>query len=114
MKPLHFATAAAAAVLIGGLAYATLRTCCAAPGERRSPADVAWISTGPIPDFSSGGVSWDLDSPSDGTNSAFLKVPGDAGPGPILQHPDYPYDRVSTRRMADTSNPVLKPEVKAK
>ena len=69
-------------------------------------------SSGPIPDFSSNEMSWDLDHPYGGISSAFLKVPDDTGPGPVLQHPDYPYDRVTTRRMADTSNPILQPWVK--
>lgn len=80
-----------------------------------------WISAGaaaaqdaaaPIPDFSSGGINWDLDNPFGDSNSAFLKIPGDEGPGPVLQHPDFPYDGDTTRRMADTSNPILQPWVK--
>lgn len=67
---------------------------------------------GQIPDFSSGGINWDLDNPFGDSNSAFLKIPGDEGPGPVLQHPDYPYDGDLTRRMADTSNPILQPWVK--
>ena len=66
-----------------------------------------------IPNFSAPGVSWELDNPfSDLTNSEFLPVPGDPGPGPVRQHPDYPYDGDITRRMADTSNPILQPSVK--
>ncbi len=65
-----------------------------------------------IPNLSTNGSSWDLDNPFEGTNSAFLKIPGDAGPGPVLQHPDFPYDGETTRRMADTSNPILQPAVK--
>jgi len=65
-----------------------------------------------IPDLSTNGTSWDLDNPFEGTNSAFLKIPGDPGPGPVLQHPDFPYDGETTRRMADTSNPILQPTVK--
>ena len=65
-----------------------------------------------IPDLSTNATSWDLDNPFEGTNSAFLKIPGDAGPGPVLQHPDFPYDGETTRRMADTSNPILQPVVK--
>ena len=65
-----------------------------------------------IPDLSSGGVSWDLDNPFGDSNSAFLKIPGDEGPGPVLQHPDFPYDGDTTRRMADITNPILRPAVK--
>ena len=66
-----------------------------------------------IPNFSPPGVSWELDNPlSDLTNSEFLPVPGDQGPGPVRQHPDYPYDGDINRRMADTSNPILQPSVK--
>jgi hypothetical protein len=109
MKTLHLLAGATAVIAVGVGIY-VLR------GGDAPPAQVAqWTSSGPIPNFQSdGNVSWDLDSPSDGTNSAFLKVPGDTGPGPILQHPDFPYDRVNNRRMADTNNPILKPEVKAK
>jgi hypothetical protein len=114
MKRSHIALATLAVAVVGAAgAYAWMHTCCAAP-DRVLNSFAEWRSTGPLPDFSTGGRSWDLDSPDDGTNSAFLKVPGDTGPGPILQHPDYPYDRVSTRRMAHTANPILKPEVKAK
>ncbi len=72
-------------------------------------------SSGPIPDFMTG--AWGLDCRhADGTdclsNSAFVRVPGDYGPGPVMQHPDYPYDGETTRRMADTNNPILQPWVK--
>ena len=90
---------------------AILCTCAALVGAAVLAAESV-TQAGAIPDFSSGGISWDLDSPEGGTNSAFLRIPGDPGPGPILQHPDYPYDRVNTRRMADTSNPILQPWVK--
>ena len=66
----------------------------------------------PIPDLSANGISWDLDNPFGDSNSAFLTIPGDTGPGPVLQHPDFPYDGETTRRMADTSNPILQPAVK--
>ncbi|MEE8439765.1 MAG: hypothetical protein V3S07_09255, partial [Micropepsaceae bacterium] len=68
--------------------------------------------TTPIPDLSTNATSWDLDNPFGDSNSAFLKIPGDAGPGPVLQHPDFPYDGETTRRMADTTNPILQPAVK--
>jgi hypothetical protein len=81
-----------------------------APAEAERAAAASEV----IPDLGSAGSSWDLSAPDGGTNSAFLKVPGDPGPGPVLQHPDFPYDRVTNRRMADTRNPILKADVKAK
>ena len=71
------------------------------------------------PDFSSNGLSWRLDCrKADGspcaTNTEYLKVPGDPGPGPILQHPDYPYEHNENKRIADTNNPILQPWVKQK
>ena len=75
------------------------------------PASAA-ESSGPIPDFMTG--AWGLDNPGDPT--AYFKIPGDPGPGPIMQHPDYPYDndtRYGVRRMADTTHPALQPWVKA-
>ena len=77
-------------------------------------ATLAQTDTSAIPDLSSGASSWDLDNPYEGTNSAFLKIPGDPGPGPVLQHPDFPYDGETTRRMADTSNPILQDAVRAR
>jgi hypothetical protein len=64
-----------------------------------------------IPNFMAG--AWGLDNPGDPTQ--FAKVPGDPGPGPVVQHPDFPYtndSREAARRMADTSNPILQPWVK--
>jgi len=113
MNRIAFAGAVVLVIVAGGVGVAILQGL-RAPATSPAAANGQWVSTGPIPDLSPGGMAWDLDSPGDETNSAFLKVPGDAGPGPILQHPDYPYDRVNTRRMADTNNPILKPEVKAK
>ena len=107
MKTSHV-IALAVVVAIGGVGIFVLL-------DQPRPSSVdASQAEGPIPDFSSGDIGWDLDSPEGGTNSAFFKVPGDPGPGPILQHPDFPYDRVNTRRMADTSNPILLPQVKEK
>jgi hypothetical protein len=80
--------------------------CPKAVAAEDAPIDV------PIPDLSSNGISWDLDNPFGDSNSAFLKIPGDPGPGPVLQHPDFPYDGETTRRMADTSNSILQPAVK--
>jgi hypothetical protein len=102
-------------LLVGGACVAAFLGAAVVYATRDTTDDLrAPVTTGPIPDLSPEGAAWDLDSPSGGTNSAFLKVVGDAGPGPILQHPDYPYDGETTRRMADTSNPILQPQVKAK
>jgi hypothetical protein len=92
------------AFIPGGVACALIATAALA-------ADGAPVNMG-IPDLSSGGISWDLDNPFYDSNSAFLKIPGDPGPGPVVQHPDFPYDGDTTRRMADTSNPILQSSVK--
>jgi len=56
-----------------------------------------------IPDFS---PVWAL---MNGT--AYFRVPGDAGPGPIMQRgKDYKHDDVP--RVAETNNPILKPWAK--
>ena len=68
--------------------------------------------TDTIPNFMPPNVQWELDNPGDTTG--FNKLPGDPGPGPIVQHPDYPYDRITNRRMADTTNPILQPWVREK
>ncbi len=67
-----------------------------------------------IPDFSSNGRTWVLSS-----GTAFLKVPGDSGPGPIMDKnfPGSAFDQQrggarSQNRIADTSNPILKPWAK--
>ena len=91
--------------LIAGGAMAAL-LCTAALGAEAAQ------SSGPVPDFSSNGVSWRLnclkpDGDPCANNTHFLKVPGDAGPGPVLQHPDYPYVHNENKRMADTNNPIL-------
>ena len=64
-----------------------------------------------IPDFSSKGRTWVLSS-----GTAFLKVPGDTGPGPIVDKnfPGSAFDQQrggarSQNRIADTTNPILKP-----
>src|SRR4029077_18161818 len=66
------------------------------------------------PDFSSNGRTWVLSS-----GTAFLKVPGDTGPGPIMDKnfPGSAFDQQrggarSQNRIADTSNPILKPWAK--
>src|SRR5215468_3953647 len=61
---------------------------------------------GAIPDFSSNHMTWVL---MNGT--AYFKVPGDAGPGPIMQAgKEYKHDEVP--RISDTSNPILQPWAK--
>jgi hypothetical protein len=64
------------------------------------------------PDFSSNGRTWVLSS-----GTAFLKAPGDAGPGPIVDKnfpgadfaPNTGGGARAQNRIADTSNPILKP-----
>jgi len=59
-----------------------------------------------IPDLSSNRMTWVL---MNGT--AFFKAPGDTGPGPIMQRgKEYKHDDVP--RIAETSNPILKPWAK--
>ncbi len=68
-----------------------------------------------IPDFSSGTKSWVL---TNGTQ--FYKVPGDTGPGPIddKNYPNGEFAKLggggtrTVNRIADTSNPILKPWAK--
>jgi hypothetical protein len=91
--------------------HCALVGCAVLVSSAASPAEEFLALVG-IPDLSTNGTSWDLDNPFEGTNSAFLKIPGDPGPGPVLQHPDFPYDGETTRRMADTSNPILQPAVR--
>jgi hypothetical protein len=107
-----------AAVLVAGGAYYVLQGGGSADtGDL--PSATEWTSSGSVPDFSSAGVLWGLDCQKpDGTacdtNTEFVKIPGDTGPGPVEQHPDYPYIHNENKRMADTNNPILKPEVKAR
>jgi len=43
--------------------------------------------------------------------TAYFKMPGDTGPGPIMQRgQEYKHDEVP--RIADTSNPILQPWAK--
>ena len=63
-----------------------------------------------IPDFSSNGRTWVLAS-----GTAFLKVPGDTGPGPIVDKNREQQEGGGARtqnRLADTTNPILKPWAK--
>jgi hypothetical protein len=79
-----------------------------------SGAQPAATSTA-IPDFSSRGKTWVL---INGTQ--FFPVPGDAGPGPIMDKnfPGLAFNQQGggggrvTNRIADTSNPILKPWAK--
>ncbi len=60
-----------------------------------------------IPDFGSGQKMWVLKN-----GTAFSRVPGDTGPGPIMDMPGHEYIPDHTNRVADTSNPILKPWAK--
>jgi hypothetical protein len=60
-----------------------------------------------VPDFSSGQKMWVL---MNGT--AYFRVPGDTGPGPIVDMPGHEYVADYNNRVADTSNPILKPWAK--
>src|SRR5262245_31534720 len=108
MKTAYLIAGSVAVVVLGAATIWSMQ------GEDATPAaEGAVTSTGPVPDFSFG--AWGLDNSPDPTQ--FAKVPGDTGPGPVVQHPDFLYSnesRDTARRMADTSNPILKPEVKAK
>ena len=59
------------------------------------------------PDFSSNKMTWVL---MNGT--AYFKVPGDTGPGPIVDMPGHEYIADYNTRVADTTNPILKPWAK--
>src|SRR3982751_4443110 len=83
------------AVLVGTIVLCSGAT---APVLRAQPA---------VPDFSSGQKTWVL---MNGT--AFFKVPGDSGPGPIVDMPGHEYVADYNTRVADTTNPILKPWAK--
>jgi hypothetical protein len=79
-----------------------------------SQAQPATKPNNAIPDFSSNGKTWVLSS-----GTAFLKAPGDTGPGPIMDKnfPGSAFDQQrggerAQNRIADTSNPILKPWAK--
>ena len=103
---------------LGGMVSGSLLAglCCAAQwlGRIRG-AQSAAPPSGAIPDFSSGGKTWVL---INGTQ--FYKVPGDTGPGPIddKNFPNGAFARQggggarTVNRIADTSNPILKPWAK--
>ena len=99
MKPLHFALATVAVIVVGGVVYSTFLDG-GAPDETAPAGEGAqWTSSGPVPDFSAG--AWGLDNSPDPTQ--FAKVPGDTGPGPVVQHPDFLYSNESR----DTARRVL-------
>jgi hypothetical protein len=66
-------------------------------------------SSGPIPDLSADGISWRLVG-----GTQFNKVPGDPGPGPIVNHPDYVYEHGDVNRVPDITNPILQPQIRAR
>src|SRR6266576_5385593 len=95
--------------MLSGSLLAGLLLCGAVVG-----AQPATTPNGAIPDFSSNGRTWVLSS-----GTAFLKAPGDTGPGPIMDKnfPGSAFDQQrggarSQNRIADTSNPILKPWAK--
>src|ERR1017187_10184759 len=71
------------------------------PVLRAQPANSA------IPDFSSNKMTWVL---MNGT--AYFRVPGDTGPGPIVDMPGHEYIADYNTRVADTTNPILRPWAK--
>lgn len=75
-------------------------------------ADVTNDERGAIPPFNLGGTAWTGDRPA---SDDFL--PPVSGPGPVLSDPAHPYvlnrQGQSTYRVADLSNPILKPWVVA-
>ena len=60
-----------------------------------------------IPDLSSGEKAWVLSS-----GIKFLRVPGDTGPGPVLDKPGREFKFGQQNAMADTASPILKPWAK--
>ena len=80
---------------------------CAGAPLTDSLAQSAGASGGAIPDFSSSGKTWVLTG-----GPAYKKIPGYAGPGPILDKPGAEYKFGRQNAVADTSNPILKPWAK--
>ena len=88
---------------------------CVGMVDTNSQAQPATKQSDAIPDFSSNGRTWVLSS-----GTAFLKVPGDTGPGPIADKnfpgadfaPNSGGGARTQNRIADTSNPILKPWAK--
>jgi hypothetical protein len=115
MNKATLAGGAAAIVILAGLGVYAMR----GTDNAETQAASEWTSSGPVPNFGSGVTLWGLhcrkpDGTDCDTNTEFVKIPGDDGPGPVLQHPDYPYIHNENKRMADTNNPILQPWVKAK
>src|SRR5712672_396696 len=90
-------------LIAASLGALLLCTGAALQASRAQPAGVTGSET---PDFSSNKMTWVL---MNGT--AYFRVPGDTGPGPIMQRgQEYKHDEVP--RIADTSNPILQPWAK--
>jgi hypothetical protein len=85
-------------------------------GEGTGPESAGVASTGPIPDFSAAGTGWEITNPEGGASTHFRKVPGDPGPGPVFQHPDYRTGVIGddVNRIADWNHSILQPWVKEK
>ena len=83
--------------------------------ERTAPTGDAQAAGERIPNFAPNDrISWYPDR-VDGDN---WLPPDDGGPGPIMSRPDYPYvpndtSDQPTYRIADLSNPILQPSVRA-
>src|ERR1051326_1352454 len=85
----------AATALLGLMVSAGLQ---AQPARGRSDA---------APDFSSAAKAWVLSS-----GVMFKKVPGDTGPGPVMDKPGREFKFGQQNAMADTESPILKPWAK--
>ena len=85
---------------------AALLLCSGAVGQALG-AQPALDPAGAIPDFSSNKMTWVL---MNGT--AYFRAPGDTGPGPIVDMPGHEYVADYNTRVADTTNPILKPWAK--
>jgi hypothetical protein len=110
MKTSYLVGAAAVVVVLGGAALWSSQQ----NGGDEAPAAGTNRSTGPIPDFSPGDIGFDITNPEGGAATHFRKVPGDAGPGPVFQHPDYRDGVIGddVNRIADYTNPILQDWVK--
>jgi hypothetical protein len=83
----------------------------AVPGEPGAAQQASAPQTPAIPDFSLNQVGWV------GVGGDFVPVPGNKGPGPVTYDPTHPYvpnniGKQPTYRIADLSNPNLRPWVK--
>jgi hypothetical protein len=99
-------------VLVGAIVAYTSQ------GGREAPAttgeDVAYKTTGPIPDLSSNGIGWRQDqetedAPPGADNTGFNMLPGETKPGFISHHPDWPYAQNVVNRVGDFTSPLLTP-----